>query len=265
MNLNKRICSFFAVALLISQCFFSCGEGGAESYAEAGEGVLRFFAKPSEGVGRNFVAEEVVEPMPQVICIDPGHGFDDGGTSSEYLNGLNEDDITLAISQMLAEELQALGYQTILTHDGNSFPITSAYDNNNKFRPEERTAFANSIDIDYYVSIHCNSYDDPSVYGTKIYYYDSEIKTEHTSDAIAESIQNGLLQSLDSGSRCSAEEMTSGAYYVIRRTVVPASLIETGFVTNESDAAKLIDPEWQRSFAKGVAAGIDAFYRAEQQ
>lgn len=265
MNLNKRIGPFLAVALLVGQCFFSCGEGGAESYAKAGEGVLRFFAKPSEGVGRNHVAEEVVEPMPQVICIDPGHGFDDGGTSSDFLNGLDEDDITLSIALMLEEELQALGYQTIMTHDGNTFPITSAYDNNNKFRPEERTAFANSQDIDYYVSIHCNSYDDPSVYGAKIYYYDGEIKTEHTSGDVAESILNGLLQSLDSGSRCSVEEMTSGAYYVLRRTVVPASLIETGFVTNESDAAKLIDPEWQRAFAKGVAAGIDAFYRTEQK
>jgi len=249
-------------ALLPALLLFSCGENESQT-AQSSVGVVRNYGMPSIGVGRTIVEPEA-DPMPQVICIDPGHGFDDGGCSSEFLNGQNEKDITLAISLMIDEELRDLGYQTVLTHDGNTFPITSAYDNNNKFRPEERTAYANSIDIDYYVSIHCNSYHEASAYGTRIYYYDGYVKREHTSGDIAESINNGLLQTLEPGSKSEVIGMTSGVYHVIRTTTAPASLIEVGFVTNEADAAKMIDESWQRDFAEGVAAGIDSFYRSQQ-
>ena len=262
LNINK-IHKRFAAAVIPVLFLLSCGEQTEEQGVLSSTGVVRMYGMPSIGVGR-IVVETEADPMPQVICIDPGHGFDDGGCSSEYLNGLNEDDINLSISLMLDEELRALGYQTVLTHDGKTFPITSAYDNNNKFKPEERTAYANSIDIDYYVSIHCNSHTDSSASGIRIYYYDGEIKKEHTSGAIADSIHSGLLQTLEAGTKSETIEMTSGAYHVIRTTTAPASLIEVGFVTNESDAAKMIDEAWQRTFAEGVAAGIDRFYRAEQ-
>lgn len=262
LNLNK-IHKWFAAAVIPALVFLSCGKQTEEQGVLSSTGVVRMYGMPSIGVGRVVVDAET-DPMPQIICIDPGHGFDDGGCSSEFLNGLNEDDITLAISLLLDEELRALGYQTVLTHDGKTFPITSAYDDNNKFKPEERTAYANSIDIDYYVSIHCNSYTDSSASGIRIYYYDGEIKKEHTSGAIADSINSGLLQTLEAGTKSETIEMTSNVYHVIRATTVPASLIEVGFVTNESDAAKMIDEEWQRAFAEGVAAGIDRYYRAEQ-
>jgi N-acetylmuramoyl-L-alanine amidase len=165
---------------------------------------------------------------------------------------------------MLNEELKKLGYHTVLTHDGQTFPVTSAYDYNNKYKPQERTAFANSVDIDYYVSIHCNAHNDPTAEGTRIYYFDGAIKREHTSGQIAESINSGVLHSLGAGAISSTIEMTTGVFHVIRETVVPASLVEMGFVTNESDAAKMLDEEWQRAFAKGVAQGIDDYYRSLQ-
>lgn len=262
MSFNKKIHQFIAAAMVPALFLFSCGEEEVQS-AVSSTGVVRMYGMPSIGVGR-IITEAEADPMPQVICIDPGHGFDDGGASSDFLNGLNEDDITLSLALMLDEELRKLGYRTVLTHDGKTFPITAAYDNNNKFKPEERTSYANSIDIDYYVSIHCNSHMDPSAYGTRIYYYDGQIKTEHTSGAIADSINAGLLQTLEVGSKSETVEMTSGVFYVLKQTTVPASLIEIGFVTNESDAAKMIDEGWQKSFAQGVAAGIDSYYRTEQ-
>ncbi len=263
----KRIVCTTMGLLLSSVMLFSCGVGESkETEAPSMETEeAEPIAIPSIGVGREFPeeTEPPVEPMPQIICIDPGHGFDDGGTSSEFLGGLNEDDITLAVSLMLNEELQKLGYQTVLTHDGKEFPITSAYDNNNKYKPQERTAFANSVDMDYYVSIHCNSHDDPSANGTRIYYFDGPIKVEHTSGEIAESINSGILDTLAPGSVSSTIEMTQNVFHVIRETTVPASLIEMGFVTNEADAANMLDEGWQRAFAKGVALGIDRYYRAQ--
>lgn len=263
----NRILSVISAAALSVSALVSCGDGEpAETMSEpSNETEAVYCATPSEGVGREFPPEETepyVEPMPQIICIDPGHGFDDGGTSSEYLNGLNEDDITLAVSLMLDEELKKLGYQTVLTHNGEEFPVTSAYDYNNKYKPQERTAFANSVDIDYYVSIHCNSHTNPEAEGTRIYTWDGYGKREQTSYEIACSINNGLLQHLEPGSISSVIDMTENVFHVLRYTVVPASLLEIGFVTNESDAAKMLDENWQRAFAKGVAKGIDDYYRS---
>ncbi len=266
MNMFNRVVYKIIAAVLPAMMLFSCGGNGEEIHSkETEQDAIVQAAVPSLGIGRDF-SEETTPPVDEnspVICIDPGHGFDDGGASSEFLGGLNEDDITLAVSLMLDEELRKLGYQTVLTHNGQEFPITSAYDNNNKYRPQERVAFANSVDIDYYVSIHCNSHDNPSTKGTRIYYFDGPVKTEHTSGVIAERINSAILDSLEPGSTSITVEMTENVFYVIRETTVPASLIEMGFLTNESDAAKMLDEEWQRAFACGVAAGIDGYYRSE--
>lgn len=270
----KHFLSLLLSASLTVTALVSCGDGAGKESADTSSAFAEIEEQciPALGAGKYFPprtetdaeTEEspAVEPMPQVICIDPGHGFDDGGTSSEYLGGLNEDDITLAISLMVKEELQKLGYQTVLTHDGKEFPVTSAYDNNNKYRPAERTAFANSVDIDYYVSIHCNSHTNPDAEGTRIYFFDGYIKEEHTSDLLAEAINDGVLQYLPLGSTSTVIKMTENVFHVLRETKVPASLVEVGFVTNASDAAKMLDADWQRSFAKGVAAGIDSYYRS---
>ena len=264
-SINRKTIIFFA-GLLAAVSLYSCGDGIENSTETVTPTETLHYALPSIGVGRDYILSDEtvlsVEMMPQIICIDPGHGFDDGGTSSEYLGGLNEDDITIAVSLMLEEELNKLGYQTVLTHNGQEFPVTSAYDNNNKYRPQERTAFANSVNIDYYVSIHCNSHTNPEAEGTRIYYYDGYIKREHTSDVIAEAINEGILQQLEPGSISSTIEMTENVFHVLRETKVPASLVEMGFVTNESDAAKMLDENWQRSFARGIAAGIDSYYRS---
>lgn len=267
MSFINRFFITVLAALAAAFPLVSCGDAASGETFKPSHDIEETepFAEPSVGVGKTFPLETEappVVPMPQVICIDPGHGFDDGGTSSEYLGGLNEDDITLAISLMLNEELQKLGYQTVLTHDGKEFPVTSAYDYNNKFKPQERTAFANSVDIDYYVSIHCNAHTDPAAEGTRIYYYDGAIKEEHTSDLLAEAINDGILQHLEPGSSSITVEMTQNVFHVLRETKVPASLVEVGFVTNPTDAAKMIDEAWQRAIAKGIAAGIDNYYRS---
>jgi len=226
-----------------------------------GSGVFRNFGEPSVGVGR---AAPPAEPMAEVICIDPGHGFDDAGCSSELLGGMDEAQVNLAIALMLDEELRGRGYTTILTHDGESFPVTSAYDNNNKFKPEERTAYAETLDIDYYVSIHCNSFEAPDVSGIRVYYFDGPIKTEHTSGEMAQSINDEIIASLGEGTDSTVHDMKKGVFHVLKATSVPASLIEVGFVTNPTDAANMIDSVWQRAFAVGVAEGIDKYYRADE-
>lgn len=66
-----------------------------------------------------------VPPEPvikdRVILLDAGHGFTDGGCTSQYLNGRNEKELTLEVVLKIQTVLEEAGYRVLLTHDGQSF------------------------------------------------------------------------------------------------------------------------------------------------
>jgi len=218
---------------------------------------------PSIGTGR-FTGSNNGEDSGKgiTICVDPGHGFDDVGATSEYLPAYEEKQLTLMYAELLRDELKKLGYTVIMTHDGQQFPVTEIDDGNNKFNPYERAAYANTQDIDYFVSLHCDSFEeDSNVGGTRIYFCDTENKKETYSEAVANSIQSYLCKAFPDEDQPKVHNMKSAdAYVVCKNTTAPASLIEVGFITNAEDAAKIVDSEWRSAFVKGVAEGIDAYF-----
>ena len=111
-------------------------------------------------------------PSDFVIFIDPGHGPGDVGSSSEYLGEYKERDMTLEVAKEIVRILCDQGYNAKLTHDGVNIP----YDPNDSgtFYVDERCDYVNSNNVGLFVSIHCDSYDDEDVYGTRVYYCDDE-------------------------------------------------------------------------------------------
>lgn len=222
-------------------------------------GVGRMNLSPEESVTETSDATVDVPKNGITVCVDPGHGFIDTGTSSEYLGELTEKDINLDVAMYLRDALEALGYNVIMTHDGESFPITAAYDNNEKYKPEERVAYVNSLTetIDYYISIHCNSHTSEDADGTRIYYYSGNLKTAgfdlDISNALAASIGDAFPDA-----RTPVVEMFP--YYVVTYTHFPASLVEIGFVTNPDEAKNMIDPQWQKDYASALADGINNYF-----
>lgn len=195
------------------------------------------------------------------ICLDAGHGFDDVGTDSEYLGSLSEKDITISIVRKLKPKLEALGFTVILTHDGNTFP-KSAIDNGDRlFNPKERISYSTTLNIDYFLSIHCDSYPaDPSVYGTRIY-YSMDTPFEKASASAANALMKGLNNAFPDAKKSIVKNMEfDSAYYVIRKSHVPSALIEIGFVTNKTDAANMLSDAWQETFADGIAKGLDQYF-----
>ncbi len=230
--------------------------------ASVDEGFL-----PAFGAGKVTTAPptETIEPEREpsdkkgiTICVDPGHGYEDGGTSSEFLGDVLEKDITLSVSKLVKKELESRGFDVVLTHDGENFPKAPNDDGNDRFKPQERAAYANSLgnSIDYYLSIHCNSFDTPDVTGLIVYYVDDAVKGTVGDTEIATVIKDTIAEDFSDYK----VSLNTFQYYVIRYTKVPASLIELGFVTNESDAKKMLDEEWQKSMAASIADGLDAYY-----
>ena len=220
-------------------------------------------AVPAEGVGR--IIPEVVISKNRLICIDPGHGFIDGGTGDGIaeLNGLLEKDINLAIATMLDEDLKKMGYQTIMTHNGVDTP-PGDLDGNGIFSAEtgERTVYINSLSgVDYVVSIHVNATGNNAACGMQIHYEQSWCKVNDWSEPIAEKIADRLYDEVpDVGRPAMWGNDADYSLILTRETAAAASLIEVGFCTNVTDAQNMIKPEWQALVAQAIANGIDDFF-----
>lgn len=211
-----------------------------------------------------------------VICLDPGHGFRDVGCQSPY--GFDEKDITLALTMKLKDQLEALGAEVILTHDGNEYPtadkIMSEADRlgikykadkmneNGVFDAYERSVWTNILDarqpIDLFVSIHVNSITDhPEINGFSIDYYES-----NPSVGFLRSLSGGLKKMLrgefDREARI-YEDSYEEAYVVTKYTNVPSILVETGYATNGEDAENLQNESWQNRFAESFAEKLTEY------
>ena len=186
-----------------------------------------------------------------VIWLDAGHGGTDPGAVSAFLNGETEASINYRLTRLVKRELEALGYTVRLGWDDDSptengqYPLAYRLDRINA-DPE----------ADFVIWIHCNSFTDPTVSGGRIYYLPETSRyTHYLCESVADRIEEA-----HAGERPRLYPLTNEtAYKMLKGVSVPSFLIETLFVSHEGDAAKLLDPEWLETEARGIAAGIRAF------
>lgn len=174
------------------------------------------------------------------VVIDPGHGGPDPGAVG--IRGLRETDVVLDVSLQVARLLQARGVNVVMTR-------TSDVD----VDLPPRVALANRVGADVFVSIHANalSMARPDVNGVETFYFSGG-----QSLRLARALQAQMM-SVSPGSP--DRGVKAGRFFVIRRTVMPASLVEMGFVTGALDAPRLADPSHRRRLAMALATGILQF------
>jgi len=171
-----------------------------------------------------------------LITIDPGHGGRDPGAVG--IGNIYEKEIVLDISLQVAELLERQGARVLLTRrDDREIDL------------EPRVQVANRANANIFVSIHANaiSMSRPDVNGVETYYYSSV-----AGRTLAEAIQNSMLEATNMNNRGVKE----ARFYVLRRTRMPAALVEVGFVTGREDAALLADPAFRQRMAAAIARGI---------
>ena len=263
---KRIVCLSLAVCLLLS-VLASCAapSASAETTGDAEEEeIVLPPAEPAIGVGR--VMPEVVKERDRLICIDPGHGFIDGGSGYGFFpDELSEKDITLVVSNYLKEELEARGFQTMMTHDGTTIPAGADTNGDGLYSSYERPPYVNQFDIDYFVSIHTNALDNnPGPCGAIVFYNkSSSAKINDWNEPAAEEIALAIdeMVAITAPTRTKNPLNDDHADFVVTRdTKAAASLIELGYATNEYDVKNLVDPEWQRSIAAAIATGIERFF-----
>lgn len=170
------------------------------------------------------------------VVIDAGHGGDDGGTIG---GDIVEKDINLSVALKLKAILEEKSINVILTRNSDE-----------NISLVHRTEIANSSNADFFISLHCNYYEDDAQIAGLECYYNSLDATE--SKSYAESIISAVSSSNDIVVR----EAKAEGYYVLRNTKMPAVLAEMGFLSNYSEHQKLEDENYQNTLAQKIADGI---------
>ena len=187
-----------------------------------------------------------------VIWLDAGHGGSDPGAVSPFLEDETEATVNARLTQLVKAALERYGYTVRLTHEDG----TPTEENGQYSIPFRYGQVNADPEADLFVWIHSNSYTDPTVSGGRIYYVPDRSPYNHY---YAEAVADGIEEAHD-GERPTLYPMkVTQTYEMLREIAVPAFLIETLFVSNASDAAKLLDPAWLQREAEGIALGIHHF------
>jgi N-acetylmuramoyl-L-alanine amidase len=226
-------------------------------------------------------------PGKRIVVIDPGHGGVDSGASGP--NGLEEKNVCLMISTRLAALLRTRGYEVHMTRTTDTL-ISLA----------DRPRFANQWKGDepgaLYISIHNNSLKTaPSAHGYETFFLadantsderrvadmeNASIKFEKStrpvgtgldqvlnglrndfylraSNAFADVVQKGLSKFHPGPNR----GVKRAGFRVLIGALMPAVLVEVGFISNPQEAALLGSASFQDKIAYSLAESVDSFFR----
>jgi N-acetylmuramoyl-L-alanine amidase len=167
------------------------------------------------------------------VVIDPGHGgFDPGGIPGQRVP---EKIMTLDVSLRLKPLLEKAGYKVVMTRNTDVFvPLGT------------RVAMANSYPNSIFVCIHFNSATRSGANGIETYFYSTE------SAPLAASIHSAVVGAAPSENR----GVRRRGYFVLRKTIVPAVLVECGFLTNPTEAQYVQSSDYRQKLAQEIARGI---------
>ena len=182
----------------------------------------------------------------KILVIDAGHGGKDAGALSRDKQ-IYEKNINLGIALQLKELLDQENIKVYYTRTDD----TTVF-----LRP--RATLANSVDSDYFISIHCNTSEVTYPNGTEVLYYDNNFKNVSTKN-LAELISEEIVKSTGLKARGILLKKM-GDIFIMDKAEVPTILIETGYLSNTDDLTYLNNPEKQKEIAKGIYNGIMRAY-----
>ena len=207
----------------------------------------------------------------RAIVIDSGHGGRDPGTSHF---GLKEKHLALDIAKRLRAYLTDAGFSVMMTRETDRFIPLSG-----------RPAIANRVGADLFISVHINANPNRGVSGVEVYYPRESVVSSSAQwppsvspadIGIPSMIVKQMLWDLVLGrTRFKSRRLAStlchamrdgvpvpcrgtkpARFVVLREAWMPAVLVETGYVTNRSEARRLGSAEYRDAIAKSIATGI---------
>lgn len=177
------------------------------------------------------------------IFVDQGHNPQGVNAGAEGF-GLREQDITYNVGIYLADLLRSDSRFEVRTSRTSPNEVLGT---SNSSSLAARVNAANSWPANYFISIHTNANTNPAVNGTEAYVYQEYTQSYYWGEQILNAIVNEL------GTKNNGVRIRP-SLYVLRKTTMPAALIELAYITNASDAEKLRNNQMQ--FAQAIYRGI---------
>ena len=222
-----------------------------------------------------------------VVAVDAGHGGDDPGAVGKR-HGTHEKDVVLHISKMLAGMINAEpGMRAVLVREGDYFVTLGG---------RVRKARDNRADV--FVSIHADSFKDPSVSGSSVYVLSRKRATsehakwladrENASDLVggvniasrddllasvlldlsqtaamqaSSELAADILGGMGKVSRLHKRRVEAASFMVLGAPDVPSVLVETGFISNPEDELKLRDSKYREKMARSILGGLREYFQ----
>ena len=177
-------------------------------------------------------------PSAVRICVDAGHGGSDVGALSPH--GWYEKDVNLMLARVLRDVLEHVGFQVVMTRDGDSFPSLL-----------DRPQLAYDLRVDAFISIHHNS--SPAHRDPRLVRHTTTYAATSNGLDLARCIQKRLGRALaplqDAGA-----QMKSLA--VCRNPAVPSCLVEVDFINLPDGEEGSWSPARQKKVANAIACGV---------
>jgi len=221
-----------------------------------------------------------------IVAVDAGHGGVDPGATGP--DGTHEKGVTLAIAQALAARInREPGMHAVLTRDGDYFVAL-----------RDRMERARAAHADLFVSIHADSVRDPDVSGASVYILSERGASSEAARRLADEensadLKGGIslatqapdlrsvlmnlsqsasigesgeaaqdvLRALDEVGAIRKREVQQAAFVVLKSPDVPSMLVETAYISNRTDEARLSSVAQQRRLAQAIFSGIADYFR----
>lgn len=192
------------------------------------------------------------------IAILAGHGGSDPGAVDpielEENDGIYQDDIyseesdiNLKAALILQPMLEKKGHEVLMARTEDVY--VSLYD---------RVDMANDNEVDLVISLHANAASNSAAAGIETLYYSSPRYTSKEGKKMAGLAQKRLINVTDTPDRgIKGREKL----WVLRKTDMPAILVEMGFITNLKEEKLLNEKEYLYLLMEAVAAGVDDYER----
>lgn len=234
---------------------------------------------------KRVAADDPKDRRKVVVAVDAGHGGEDPGAVTK--SGIREKDVVLAIARALKRRIDRTpGMRAVLVRDGDYYVGL-----------RRRTEIARRQGADLFVSIHADSFRDPRVSGSSVYVLSRRgasseaarwlaqqenaadfvggvsiddkdgllasvlVDLQQTATLSASAEAGGqVLKSLRRVARSRKRRIEQAGFLVLKSPDIPSILIETGFLTNPTDAKRLSNPKHQEKVAQAILNGIVGYF-----
>lgn len=223
-----------------------------------------------------------------VVVIDPGHGGEDPGAIGP--NGIREKQVVLAVSKALQDKINAQkGFKAVLTRESDYY-----------IGLRDRTILARKFNADLLISVHADAFTKPQAKGASVYAVSTRgatsemarwlAKKENSADLIGgidglslddkDDVLAGVLLDLSSTASLTAslgvgshvlssmskmahlhkKTVQQAGFVVLKSPDIPSILVETGFISNPSEAQRLKSSTYQKQLADSIYKGVIKYF-----